>query len=124
MGVDGSIELEALPCRACGGTMERDRLARFPWIVRLIGYLILLPSLLGVAMGLLFALTTCQAALEASRQAATDAPTAAALGAAAGQGLAAAVWIPSLVGGLLGWLLLLRRRVWRCTRCGHVIDRA
>jgi tetrahydromethanopterin S-methyltransferase subunit G len=34
------------------------------------------------------------------------------------------VGIFSLVGGLLGWLLLLNRNVYKCLRCGFILDRA
>ena len=31
--------------------------------------------------------------------------------------------VSSLVGGLLGFVLVMRRKVWKCSACGAVLDR-
>jgi len=30
----------------------------------------------------------------------------------------------SLVGGLIGWLLLMKKKVFKCSNCGFILDRA
>jgi hypothetical protein len=38
-----------------------------------------------------------------------------------GGGISLFIIIMSFVGGLLGWLLIMRKRVLQCTRCGAVV---
>jgi hypothetical protein len=42
-------------------------------------------------------------------------------GAVVAGGLSLFVIVMSFVGGLLGWLLIMRKRVLQCTRCGAVV---
>lgn len=117
----------ALDCNACktDKTMKPTKVARFNTILRVIGVVIVVPSLIGVA----FAFTTCfattGAANEVMAQAQSDAETAgAAIGASIGYGLALFIGGGSLVSGLVGWLLLLKRKVFRCMQCGYILERA
>lgn len=117
----------ALDCSACktGQSMKPTSVPRFNAILRLIGALIVVPSLLGVAFAFLTCFVTSDAANEVMTQAQTAAQTTgAALGAGIGYGISAFIGIGSLLGGLVGWLLLLKRKVFRCARCGFILDRA
>lgn len=128
-----SVETGAAPravqldCQACRtpATMQRSNVKRFPWVVRLIGQVILIPSLLGVAFGVLLIIGGLRSHGAVSADLANEAQR---TGAAVGLGITmlggAGIAGSSLVGGLVGWLLLLKRKVWQCTRCGHVLDRA
>jgi hypothetical protein len=48
--------------------------------------------------------------------------TASGLGALFGGGIAVGFGISCFVGGLLGWLLVMRKRVLQCTLCGAVVN--
>ncbi len=117
----------SLDCSACKTTrsMKATSIARFNAILRLIGVVIVLPSLLGMFL-------SCQACVGVSEvvnsQLTADASTGAALGttigAGIGYGFSLVLGAASLVGGLVGWILLMKRKVYRCARCGFILDRA
>jgi hypothetical protein len=115
-----------LDCNACKTTasMNPTKIGKFSSIVRTIAVLLLIPSFLGMGVAGLMLLSLIMST--SSTPAATS--DAAAAGQAIGFGLVfvviAIVGILSLVGGLLGWLLLLNRSVYKCMRCGFIIDRA
>jgi len=115
-----------LDCNACKTTssMMSTRIARFSNIVRVIGCILLVPSFLGIAFAGLMLLST----LMATSQMPTGHSDAENAGRAIGFGIgfvfSIVVGVISLVGGLVGWLLLLNRNVWKCMRCGFVLDRA
>lgn len=116
-----------LDCSACKTTqsMQATKVARFNAILRLIGVVIVIPSLLGIAFSFVTCFATSDAVTRVMAQAQTQADsTGAALGAGVGYGISAFIGASSLVGGLVGWLLLLKRKVYRCARCGFVLDRA
>jgi hypothetical protein len=101
-----------LDCNACHTqeSMAATKVPKFSSIVRTIGAVLLIPSFLGMLV--CFGMIIIPAAANA------------------GQGghvmtmMGVILFIPSLVGGLLGWLLLLNRNVWKCQRCGSILDRA
>ena len=115
-----------LDCSACktNGSMFATKVARFSDIVRIIGGILLVPSFLGMGFAALMVLSTVMstASMPAARSDAEDA------GRAIGFGIAFiftfVVGIVSLVGGLLGWLLLANRKVYKCQNCGFILDRA
>lgn len=119
-----------LDCRACNSqkTMIKDKVPRFNGVVRAIGVIILIPSFIGVGISLLGLFATCSAShevMQTAEMANSSAYSAgAAIGAAISGGFFLFIGASSFVGGLLGWLLLLTRKVFRCTVCGHIIDRA
>ena len=116
-----------LDCNACktDGTMKPTKVARFNTILRVIGYVIVLPSLLGVAFAFTTCFATADAANEVMAQAQSGAETAGAtIGAGIGYGIALFIGASSLVGGIIGWLLLLKRKVFRCMQCGFILERA
>lgn len=97
----------AVDCPACKleGGMEKKVLPRFPPFIRILGYIIATPSAVGIAFGVV------AAAMAIHR----DIPG----GFFISMGFAGV----AAVGGLIGWLLLMRRKAWACQRCGHNIDR-
>lgn len=119
-----------LDCRACNNaqTMMRDKIPRFNGVIRAIGGILLIPSLLGVGISLIGLFSTCAASHEAMRTADMAHSSAAAAGVAIGATISGGIFLVlgagAFVGGLVGWLLLLTRKVYRCTVCGHIIDRA
>lgn len=107
-----------LDCNACRSerSMSATTVPKFGTIVRLIGRILLIPSFIGFAAAVLM--------LVASGQVSRSDPSDAALNTGIGFALFLFIAIPSLVGGLLGWLLLMQRKVYKCERCGFVLDRA
>ena len=121
------IEQIQLDCNACktASSMIATKIARFSDIIRAIGVILLIPSFLGFGFAGLVFLSTVMATSDVMSHAQTDgAQAGAAIGSALGIGFSLFVGVISLVGGLLGWLLLLKRKVYKCLRCGYVFDRA
>ena len=116
-----------LDCSACKQeqSMEAAKVKRFGGVVRLIGYIIAIPSAIGVIIAIIGFLTTGAVTQEAMSGAQTGVEEAGvALGAAVGFGFNFFLGIAFLVGGLVGWLLLLKRKVYKCGNCGFILDRA
>lgn len=164
--------MDPIKCKTCDvGTMVRQKKYRMSGIVVAIGYILVIPSVLGMLFGVvgligsgmagsggmqgsrtraqsdlraanvpaavIAKLTTNHQALVASdtahlpsRQraairevsltlAASDAGTAVGAGLAAGFSIF--VIIASLVSGLLGYLLIMKKSVLQCDRCGAVV---
>ncbi len=118
--------LPKLDCAACKaeGTMIAAKIPRFSGFIRFIGILIAIPSVLGVLFAILILFSTGSATNEVMSTAQSDAETAgAAIGATIGFGFSAFIGFSSLVGGLIGWLLLMKKKVFKCIRCSYIIDR-
>ena len=115
-----------LDCTACrtATSMVATKVPRFSNIVRVIGAVLLIPSLLGFLFTALMFLSTVltTASMPAARSDAEEAGRA--IGFGIGFVFTIFCGVVSLVGGLVGWLLLLTRSVWKCSRCGFILDRA
>lgn len=115
----------ALDCQACRSarSMLATKIAKFSAIVRVIGVILVIPSLLGLGFSALMFVSfiISSSTIPSAR---TDAEQ---VGQAIGSGVViiviVAVAAGSLVSGLLGWLLLSTRKVFKCGRCGFVLDR-
>jgi len=99
-------------CPTCGQTdsMEKTSVHKFNMILRLIGLLIVAPSCLGIFLGgRLF--------IQAGQMVGSET----AIGVAA----LTAIFVmgASLVGGLIGWLLLMNKKVFKCSVCGFILNR-
>ena len=113
-----------LNCQACGGqhTMQPTQVSKMSPVVIVIGWLIAIPSILGVLFACLIFVAGFIGA--GSVDPATE-------GAAAGAGAAmvlsggtaACMGISSLISGLVGYLLIMKKKVWKCGQCGYHIDR-
>lgn len=103
-----------LDCSACKAaqSMQATSIPKFGSVLRLIGYIIATPSALGIAFGALIAFVSI---FSSGGNAATG---------ALGVGFAVMIAAMSLVGGLIGWFLLGKRRAFVCERCRFVLDRA
>ena len=105
--------------------MTATNVARFGGIIRVIGYLIVIPSLLGVAFAGLMCASTANVTNELMAEAVTAAErSGTVIGAGISYGVSLVIGASSLVGGLVGWLLLLKHKVYRCERCGFLLERA
>lgn len=115
--VFGKIKLDCSACKS-EGTMGATKVRRFGPVVVLIGYLIVIPSLLGVAAGaIMFFQSMGSSMANAGAHAGAD------LGAAMGVGMGFVIAAVSLVAGLIGWLLIGKKKVYKCARCGYIINR-
>jgi hypothetical protein len=105
--------------------MVPTKVARFSAVIRVIGVILLIPSALGLAFTALLLLATMMSTADVMSTAHNEAQqTGAAIGSVLAFGFTLFIGVLSLVGGLLGWLLLLNRKVYKCVRCGFIIERA
>lgn len=105
-------------------SMFPTKVPRFSGIVRFIGYVIAIPSLLGVALAVIMLIGSTTATMDVMQEVSTDAErTGAAIGSAVSYGASIFVGISSLVGGLIGWLLIMKKKVFKCRNCGYVMER-
>lgn len=102
-----------LDCGACktAQAMEATAVPRFGRFIRFLGFLIVTPSLIGLAIAALLLIYEVVGTVQGHE------PAFALFG-------ALAIAFPALLGGLVGWLLLTKRKVYKCRLCGFVLDRA
>jgi hypothetical protein len=118
--------VNSLDCSACKGlqTMGRTKINRFSTIVVAIGWLMVLPSVIGILIGLAMCGGVCHSLVgvtsATSSQAETDGAT---LGVGLGVVASFGVMAFSLIGGLLGYLLVSKRKVYKCQACGFILER-
>jgi len=100
----------SLDCQACKKekSMMSVSISKFGGLIRVIGWILALPSIISIALAVSYLIY-----------------------AIVGQYNPAAVlimfgtWVAlSLVSGLIGYLLISKKKVWKCTYCGFVMDRA
>ncbi|MDD3814397.1 MAG: hypothetical protein PHZ02_07100 [Desulfocapsaceae bacterium] len=100
-----------IDCHACkleSGMISTDT-PKFTGFIRFIGFIIVIPSILGmVVSGITF--------LEISFKGSA--------GGAMAIGMIIFFFCLSAVSGLLGWILLMKKKVFKCSRCGYILDRA
>jgi len=102
-----------LDCGACHvGRMSATKVPRFGAILRFIGYLIVIPSLLVIA----YAAFIC-VMLVSNLKLSSESLLVSGVIMLWSMGVA-------LVSGVVGWILLTKRKVFLCSRCGYVLDRA
>jgi hypothetical protein len=76
--------------------------------VVVIGYIFLIPSILGVLAGCLLLFLSAGASDSGSSMFIVG-------------GFAVTVIVSAFVGGLLGWLLVMKKRVLECENCGAIV---
>jgi hypothetical protein len=106
--------MKKILCRVCdAGNMVRQRQARMSPVVVFSGRIILIPSWLGIALGVLLLIGTFASPELQKDSGAT----------AMGVGICAFLILSSVVGGLLGWLLTMKKLVLKCTNrvCGATV---
>ena len=84
--------------------------------VVVIGFILLVPSVIGM----IISATMFFIAVSANAGHATD--TAYQAGVAIGVGFAIFCGVASFVGGLIGWLLVMKKRVLQCSVCGAIVN--
>lgn len=107
------MQKTALDCQACKleKSMKATSIPRMSTVVRAIGAILVIPSVLGVLFSLLMFLGIGQPDAD---------PGAGGVRVVTALGMGAC----SLVSGLLGYVLIMNKKVWRCASCGFVLDRA
>jgi hypothetical protein len=97
-------------CKICErGELTKRRIFRMSGPVVVIGFILLIPSVLGIMFSVLMLVGSLSS--EGGNTLTTG----------------IGVWITllgiaSFVGGLLGWLLVMKKRVLQCSVCGAVIN--
>jgi len=105
-------------CHVCGrGVLDRVKVYRLSGCAVVVGYVILIPTVIGMAAGG-FVFIGSFLPVEPAVAGSEGLPQEVAL-AAGGAGLM--LFFASLVGGLLGWLLVMKKWVLRCTSCRATI---
>lgn len=109
-----------LDCQVCKNeqTMEATTVSRFGPLIRLIGYLIAIPSVLGVAFAAFGAIGTMLSGSDPEFSKGINT-------AATGFALTFSLLFGggALISGTVGYLLLTKRKVWRCSVCAHILER-
>jgi len=105
-----------LNCTACSSekSMEATQIKKFNPLIRLIGYIIVTPSVIAIVV---FTIGLFNIAMDGAEG-----------GSEAAQGMAIGMVVfmiaAALVSGLIGWLLLMKKKVFKCIHCGFILDRA
>ena len=113
-------------CQTCRqGYLVRRRVHRMSGPAVVIGYILLIPSMLGILTSIAFwVFSTFGAAGAASTSTAGD-PAAAAAGAGCcfllGSGTTICAAVIFLVSGLVGWLLIMKKDVLQCQNCSATV---
>lgn len=103
-----------IQCKTCDrGELVSKKKYRMGGMVVFIGYILLIPSFLGVLLSSFFLIAAIFSA------SATNVDTGAVT--AIFGGVSIFILISSIVGGLLGWLLVMKKRVLQCSFCGAII---
>ena len=98
-------------CKTCDtGTMVQRQAYRLGGVVAAMGYVLLIPAVLGVTLGIYMFVDTN-----------TGAPRSGDVNVAAlGAGCAGIIILGSVVGGLLGFVLIRKKTIQKCDHCGAV----
>lgn len=103
-----------IQCKTCDeGELVSKKKYRMSGIVVFIGYIFLIPSFLGVLVSSFFLIAAIFSA------SATDVDTGAVT--AVFGGISIFIFISSIVGDLLGWLLVMKKRVLQCSFCRAIV---
>ncbi len=104
-------------CKTCGvGAMVRQSVYRMSPVVVVIGYLLLVPPILGMAFFALVMFGGGVGALSGG-----NGGTAAAGAGSLGMGVGLCGFVSSLISGVLGFLLVMKKKILRCNECGATI---
>jgi len=118
------MEIDCSACKLEKG-MSDTKVPKFGGVVRLIGFIIAAPSFVGVALGAMLLYASGAATSDTMATATSDASMAgAAIGGAMTFGFSLFIMAASMVGGLIGWLLLMKQKVFKCNRCGFILPRS
>jgi hypothetical protein len=100
-------------CKVCDtGTLTQRKKYRMSGPVVAIGYIFLIPSILGILFSVFMWYTAMSIPLSTN-----GAPASSLAG-----GVAIFFGIASFVGGLIGWLLVMKKKVLECDACNAVVS--
>ena len=110
---------EAPTCKVCDqGQLKKKTKYRMSTPVVLIGQIFLIPSIIGMLIGVLLFIFTLVGTTDTVNTGGADTG-----GVLVVSGVISVfVIICSFVGGLLGWLLTMKKKVLKCNSCGAVVD--
>ena len=105
-----------VPCKVCDrGSLRQQKTYRMSGVVVFIGYILLIPSILGLAISVFMFF-----GVASSVNTVASSDSSAVVGIAGG--VAVFFGIASIVGGLLGWLLIMKKSILKCNTCGAVVN--
>lgn len=103
-------------CAACGGAMQPKITYRLGTTIAVIGYILLVPSILGLAAS---ALTILVMLVSVGTGAPSTQDGDVAL---ASFGVVGTIAVVAMIVGLPGFILTLRKKVLRCDSCGNTLN--
>lgn len=107
-----------ITCKICDqGQLKQIKRYRLSAPVVFIGYVLLVPSILGVLFSIV-TLATFVGLSSAASRGGTDAATGIA------GGITVFVGLAFFVSGLLGWLLVMKKQILQCDACGAAVNAA
>ena len=108
-------------CKICDrGTLMRRKIRRLSGPAVAIGYILLIPSILGMAACAILLIVSLLAGVAGAAHGSAFATAFAGIGAIA----FVYIGILSFVFGLVGWLLIMKKHILQCVYCGAVVDAA
>ena len=113
-------------CSVCktSNSMTAKKVPKSSLFVRFIGYLIMIPSIVCLLISLSTFFSGCSTTSEMMEVAQSDAELAGiAIATTAGFGFSVFIGMSSLVSGFIGWVLLMKKKVFKCNICGYIMDR-
>src|ERR1700735_2664083 len=103
------------PCKVCErGMLSRQRIHRLGGPAVVIGYIFLIPSVLGIAFSVLMFVLVIAANPHSNGS--SDAAS------IIGGGIFVVTGVFSFLGGLVGWLLVMKKNVLQCSNCMAVVN--
>lgn len=114
-GASTELDTMEITCKICDqGRLTKTKKYRLSGPVVFIGYVLLVPSILGVLFSIM-------SFVEVSSMASGTGPTAAS---GIAGGITVFIGIAFFVSGLLGWLLVMKKQVLQCGTCGAAVNTA
>jgi hypothetical protein len=115
-------EIITLDCNACKSeqAMQATKVSRFSGIVRLIGYIFVVPSVYIVIMNIVKMFRVAWSISSAAGTVTGAEETAVKIAV----GGCVIMVIIFLVTGLIGGIFFMKKKVFKCDKCGYIIDRA
>ena len=122
METPGASDLNAYPtCKICDrGTLTPRKIRRLSGPAVAIGYILLIPSILGMAGCAILLVVSLLAGVAGAAHGSAFATAFAGIGAIA----FVYIGIFCFVSGLLGWLLIMKKHVLQCGYCSAIVDSA
>jgi hypothetical protein len=122
METPGASDVKAYPtCKICDrGALRPRKIRRLSGPAVAIGYVLLVPSVLGMACCAILLLIVVFAASLPVASPNNDASALLAL--ASGSGAIIVLFVACFVSGLIGWLLVMKKDVLQCDNCGAIIN--